>query len=284
MKHLFKRTVVLLNRFEGIEPLLQKAKDFATIHETTLEILYVHEAPLFDVPDYFLSESKIANEYLDKGKVRVKIEEQLASVGVSGDHVILIYEDDTVDQVMHYAKGDKSILFITEYHPELSHQLIEKTPHTFWIIKNPHLEHYKKVVIPIDFTSEAKRVLELSKKIFKQSHISMVHDYRYLLDTVTVPIDYLDINPIVTPEVLALNEVVKKEREETFESFKKEFGLDGVCIDAEGSLDQDLMAYIAQNRFDLIVMYHQDSDFFLSPSLIVYLLDDLDLDFFIFNL
>ncbi len=283
MRHLFKRTVVLLNNFEGIENLLEKAVAFSNQHQTTLEVLYVHEEPLFDIPDYFLSESKIVNERVDKNRIKSKILEHLSAFDSRAEHAVLVYEDDTVDQVIHYAKGQKDILFITAYHDTLSSALIEKTPHSFWIMKTQQSK-YQKIVLPIDFTACGKKVLHASKHIFDQSDILMLHDYRYLLDTLSVPIDYLDVSPVITPEILALNEGIKKERQIEFESYKEEFNVDGVCIDAEGALDQDLRDYISRDDFDLIIMYHQQEKAFLSSSLIVHLLDELSLDFFIFNL
>jgi len=284
MNHLFKRTVVLLNSFDYMDDLLKRAEGFARAHKTTLEILYVHEAPLFDLPDFFSSSEGHSAEAINKTQIRHQIQSHLDACGIQGDHAILVYEDDTLDQVIHYGKGDKDILFVTAYHETLSADLIEKTPHSFWIIKDPQKQDYKKVVIPIDFTQESKKVLNATKHIFAQSEIHMVHDYRYLLDTISVPIDYLDISPVVTPDLIAINEVLKQERAEMFEAYREEFGVDGVCLEAEGALDEDLIAYIGAHSFDLIVMYHQDTDLFLSPTLILYLLNDLDLDFFVFNL
>jgi len=282
MKHLFKRTVVLLNDFASIDNLLQKAIDFSRQHQTSLEVLYVHEDPLFDVPDYFLSEDKITNEQLDKSKIKKKIEEHLVALGESDDHAILVYEDDTVDQVIHYGNAQKDLLFITAYHANISDNLVSKTPHSFWIIKHGGSE-YQKIALPIDFTQKGEAVLQASKHIFDAKRITMVHDYRYLLDTLSVPIDYLDVSPMVSPDIFEINEELRAEKREQFEAYKKEFEVEGECIDAEGSLDQDLMDYISKKEFDLVIMYHQENELFLSPSLIVLLLNALSCDFFIFN-
>jgi hypothetical protein len=283
MKHLFKRTVVLLNDFESIDNLLKKAIDFSTKHQTTLEVLYVHEEPLFDLPDYFLSKDKIVNEGLDKEKIKAKIKEHLISLKQNDEHAILVYIDDTVDQVLHYAKDQKDILFITAYHEKISEHLLEKTPYSFWIVKNKS-DLYNKIVLPIDFTDHAKKVLQISKHIFSENSMMMVHDYRYLVDPLTMPIDYLDVSPMISADVVNVNETLKREQKKIFEAYKKEFDIEGECIEEEGSLDQDLIDYISKGEFDLVIMYHQDDELFLSPSLIVTLLKSLSTDFFIFNI
>ncbi len=283
MKHLFKRTVLLLNDFETIDNLLEKAIGFATKHQTTLEVLYVHEEPLFDIPDYFLSDDKITDGKLDKEKIKEKINEYLLAHHQNDNHAILVYEDDTVNQVLHYAKEQKDVLFITAYHTGISEDLIKKTPHSFWIVKND-TNVYDKIVLPIDFTDNGKEVLQASKHIFTQNSITMVHDYRYLLDTFSVPIDYLDTSPMISPDIIELNEKLKQERQEQFELYKKEFNVEGECIDEDMALDKDLIEYISKRDFDLIIMYHQEHELFLSPSLIIALLKALSIDFFVFNL
>ena len=283
MKHLFKRTVVLLNDFETIDNLLKKAIDFSIKHQTTLEVLYVHEEPLFDIPDYFLSDDTIANEQLDKEKIKAKIKEHLVTLQQNNEHAILVYVDDTVDQVHHYAKEQKDILFITAYHEKISEDLIKKTPYSFWIVKKD-IDVYDKIILPIDFTAKAKEVLHASQHIFAQNSITMVHDYRYLIDTLSVPIDYLDVSPMISPDIIDVNKELKREQKKILEAYKKEFDIEGECIEEEGSLDKDLIEYISKREFDLVIMYHQEDELFLSPSLIVALLKRLSIDFFVINL
>ena len=283
MNHMFKRVVVLLNDFENIENVLQKAFDFSTQHETSLEILYVQEEALFDIPDYFLSDAKIENECLDKKKIKAKIQEHLVRLGIQGNHAILVYEDDTVAQVLHYAKNDKNILFVTRYHEELSEKLLEQTAHSFWIVKNM-VSNYQNIALPFDFRDKGKETLKLSKHIFANKSITILHDYRYVLDTLTVQVDYLNVTPLVTPEIIELNEKLEKEQKEAFEKYQKEFEVKGEWIEGTGSLERDLMEYISKKDFDLTMMYHQDTELFLSPSLIVELLKGLSMDFFIVNL
>lgn len=282
MSHFFKRVVVLLNDLEKIDNLLKKAFNFSIQHQTTLEILYVQEQELFEIPDYFLSDDTINNERLDKKSVKAKIEEHLLALDIQGDHAILIYEDDTVEQVLHYAKGQKDILFITAYHQEFSEKLVEKTPHSFWMLKN-EIHHYNNIAIPLDLKEKGSTVVELAKDIFPTQQMTIIYDYRYLLDMMSVQIDYLNVVPVITPDVIALNKELKRNQKKKLEAYKREFEIQAECIDGTSSLDKDLIEYIAKKDFDLTILYHQDTELFLSPLLILTLLKELKSDLFIVN-
>jgi len=283
MAHIFKRTVALLNDFDTIDLVLKKAIDFSTKHHTSLEVLYVQEEALFEVPDYFLSEDKIAEESIDKVKIKAKIEEHLKNLYQNEPHAIFVKEDNTVGQILHYGQEDKTVLFIGTYHETLTPKLLEQTPYSFWFIKNKDVV-YEKIALPLDLQGESKTIIKATKHIFSDSEITLLHDYRYLVDTMMVQVDYLNIIPIITTDMLRLNEVLKKEKQEILEMYQKEFELKGVCIEGKGALDEDLIGYIGTHEFDLTILYHRDTELFLSPSLILLLLKKVDTDFFIFNL
>ncbi len=282
-QHPFKRVVVLLSDLENTHQLLQKAVDFSQQQQIILEILYVHEEALFEIPDYFLSENQIAHERLDKKRIKAKIQEQLVALGVQEKYAILIYENDTVNQLLYLFKEQKETLFITSYHQELNQKLIEKTPYSFWIIKKS-VPQYKRIVLPLDFSENAKKALQITQQLFTKNVITIVHDYRYLLDAVDIQVDYLNLIPTLSPETIAFNNRLKEKQKEKFEKYKKEFTIKGDCIEGKGALDQDLMSYISKRGFDLTILCHQDSELFLSPSLIITLLKEVSTDFFIFNL
>lgn len=283
MEHIFKRTVALLNDLNSFDLVLKKALDFSRKHQTTLEVLYVQEEGLFEVPDYFLSEDKIAEERIDRDKIKTKIEEQLLALNEKEKHAILVYVDDTVDRVLNHAKESKEILFITTYHQSLSATLLKETPYSYWILKE-EVERYDKIAIPIDFSEQNRHVIQATQHIFPESEIRIAHNYRYLMDAMTVQVDYLDVVPIVNPELLELNEEIEKREKETFEQYQKEFNVQGDYLEAEGALDTDLIQYLTSHDFNLTVLYHHDTELFLSPSLIVVLLDKVESDFLVFNL
>jgi len=283
MKHLFKRTVLLLNSMDKIDSLLAKAVAFSNRHNTTLEILYVVEKELFELPDFFLLNEKTTEEEIDKKKIKAKIQEHLEAFKEAKEAVIFVYVSDTVDRVLHYGLELKEVLFITPYHEELSEALLKKTPYSFWIIKN-EIETYKNIVLPLDLKGKGKEVIQATQHIFEESHLTLVHDFRYLVDIAMVQVDYLETVPVITPEMIEINEIRKKEQQEIFEALKKEFNVDGVFFEDEGALDDTLIKFIKEHHFDLTALYHQDTELFLSPTLILELLKSVSTDFFIFNL
>jgi len=283
MKHLFKRTVLLLNSMDKIDYLLAKAVEFSNRHNTTLEILYVLEEELFDLPDYFLSDEKIAEERIDKKKIKAKVQGHLHAFGEAKKAAIFVYVNDSVERVLHHGLEHKEVLFITPYHEALSRALLNKTPYSFWIIKNEG-KTYNNIVLPLDLKGRGKEVIHATQHIFEKSHLTLVHDYRYLVDTTAIQVDYLETVPIITPEMIEINKIRKKEQKEIFEALKKEFSVEGVFFEDDEALDDTLMKFIEEHKCDLTVLYHQDTELFLSPTLILELLKKVSTDFFIFNL
>lgn len=283
MKHIFKRVVVLLNELDNIDRVLEKAIKFSDTHNTALEVLFVHEEPLFDMPDYFLSDKEIEDEKIDKVKITQKIEEHLEKFDVTQKIPILLFIDDTVDRTIVYGRENRDILFITNYHKSLSSDLIEKTPYSYWIVKNEH-DSYNNIALPLDFTDDSEKVIEATKHIFPTTEIMMVHDYRYIIDTLIVQEDYMAVAPIDTSMDLELNEELKQQQLKSFEEYKEKFNIDGIFMEEDGALEDDLVNAIEQNSFDLTVIYHHKTNLFLSPTIIVKLVDTLSTDFFVFTI
>jgi hypothetical protein len=280
MNHIFKRTVVLLNSLDKIDVLLQRAIAFSTTHQTTLEILYVHETPLFSVPDIFLQEEQRKVDELDREKVKEKILDHLDALSYREESVVLVYIDDTVDRLLNHAKESRETLVVVNYHEHITAELIEQCHYTFWINKSSK-ESYQKMIMPIDLKDEAQRCIKTIQHIFPESSLELVYDYRYLLDLLVEREDYLNVVPISTSVDYALNQELKAKNREQFEAYKKEFNIDGYFMEGSGDLHEDLIEYIGKQSFDLTLLYYNDEVLFFSPTLILALLKGLSTDFFI---
>ncbi len=280
MKHPFNRVVVLLNDLDNIDLLLKKASNFSELHQTTLEILYVYEEPLFEVPDYFLSTKKINEGEIDKSKIKKRIEEHLGKLN-SNKHAIFIEIDDTIDRLLYHYKESQKTLIIADYHQNLTSNLIEKTPYSFWILKD-NIE-YKNIVLPIDLSDLSIKAIEATNHLFPNSTLNILYDFRYILDTLTVQVDYFNVVPIATDMTLELNKEQKKSALEKFNSLKEQFNIEGNFIEGDSALDEDLISYITKREFDLTLLYRKDEELFESPSLIVSLLENLNSDLFVLS-
>ncbi len=278
MPHQFKRVVVLLNQKEQMDKILKKGLSFSQQHNTSLEVLYVHEESLFDIPDYFLSDDKIENDKVNTQKIKEEIQKRLKELDNTKEHNVLAYIDDTVDRVLTYTKDDNHILIISNYHKDITPKLIMKSSCAYWIDKG-YKEDYKNIVLPIELKDESKKSIAIAKHIFPKSKLNLVYDYRFLLDTLEVQEDYLAIVP--TGIDYESYEEIKKTNKKNFEELLKEFNIDGYFMEGEGLLHEDLIQYIEQNNFDLTIFYHNINEIFFSPIISVKLLEALETDFFI---
>ena len=280
MEHIFNRVIVLLNDFNNVEILLKKAMDFSKQHKTVLEIVYVQEEPLFDIPDFFLSDESIAEDTVDEVKIKKLIQFYLDALNPTAEHAIFVYTDDTVDRLLTLAKEIESTLIITDYHEEIISELMVKTSYAYWIIKGEQ-ERYEKMVLPLDLKENADLCIEIAKHIFKDIPITLVHDYRYILDVLAMREDYLNVVPLTSSVDLELNEQLKIQQKELLKEYQEKYDVAGYFMEGEGLLDEDLIEYIQKEKFNLTVLYRNNEELFFSPVLIVNLLKELSTDFFI---
>jgi len=278
MKHPFKKTIVLLNTTDNIKNALQKGVNFSKQHNTILEILFVHEEPLFELPDIF--RLKREENSLDKESIKKEINRQLLELNPNDKYAIFVYIDDTLHRLKSIAKEPKETVVITPYHKDITPTLIEETSYAFWVLKETK-ESYKKILLPTDLKEPTMKAINYALHIFQGSKLFLVHDHRYLVDTLLVQADYLNVAPITSPLTFELNEEIKEAHQKEFENYLKEFGIDGEFIEANGEVSEDLIEYTKQHEFDLLFMYRSDEELFSSASLIVTLMENLEIDFFI---
>ena len=277
MKHPFKKTVILLNTLDNIENALQKGIDFSKQHNTILEVLFVQEEPLFELPDIF--RLKREDNSLDKESIKKEIRKQLLALNPNEKYAIFVYIDDTQHRLETIAKEPKETLVITPYQKEITPTLIEETSCAFWVLKEP--KEYNKILIPTDLKEPTMKAIKYALHLFKQSKLFLVHDHRYLIDTLVVQADYLNVTPLTSPISVELNEEVKEIHKKELDNYLKEFGIEGEFIEANGDVDEDLIDYTKKNKFDLLFMYRNDEEMFRSSSLILSLMEELKVDFFV---
>ncbi len=278
MKHPFKKTIVLLNTTDNIKNALKKGVEFSKQHNTILEVLFVHEEPLFELPDIFTL--KREENSLDKESIKKEINSQLLELSPNEKYAIFVYVDDTLHRLETIAKEPKETLVITSYHKEITPTLIEETSYAFWVLKESK-ESYNKILLPTDLKEPTMKAINYALHIFKESRLFLVHDHRYLVDTLAIQADYLNVAPLTSPITIELNEEIKEAHKKEFENYLKEFGIEGEFIEANGEVDEDLIEYTKKNGFDLLFMYRNDEEMFSSSVLILRLMEKLKVDFFI---
>ncbi len=276
------RILALLNNFEQADKILKTAVEFAATHEIPLEILYVHEKPLFDLPDYFRNESTIGDDIMDKDKVKQEIQERLLKLDYQKDVAILVSVNDSEDKVWAQTKDASDTLVITAYHDKLTEKIAKKITAPVLVLKR-ETEAYNSIVLPIDLSKNTKSCIRLAKDIFDTQSIHLVYDYRYLVDVSLMDVDFLGV-PVSEPLIdMQINDDIRKQQKESFELLKKEENVQGEFIEQTFSVEDDLKAYIEKKRFDLTLLCSQNNDFILSDSISFSLLEQLDTDILIYN-
>jgi len=283
VNHIFKRVVVVLNDIENIDNLLERAVAFSNQHQTTLEVLFVHEEPLFQLPDYFLSDKKISEDRVDKKRIKDTIQEKLNGLNFNKTVSILVLIDDTLDHIIEYGKDNQDILFIMAYHEVLNSKLLHKSPYSFLIVKDEQ-KNYSNILLPIDLNEKSIEVIKATQHIFPLAQLKVVHDYRFTLDTSLIEDNHLRIAPIVSSVDIEINREEKKRQLELFNNYKNDFDLTGDFLEENKGLEEDLVEYIELNQAELIVMYPEDIELFLSSNLIIKLLHRIPKDFLVLNI
>ncbi len=280
MSNTINKVVAVLNDFEMADNILGKALKFSSQQNAILEVLYVHEESLFAVPDYFRSSEHINDNLIDKDKVRKELKERILKLGFEKDCAILVFIDDTLDRVLTQTKEDKETLILIEYHKEITKKLIKKSHLPVLVIKNSATD-YKNVVVPIDLGENTDGCIDLANKLFPTATKRLLHDYRYVINTTIMDLDYLGI-PTTEPDFAEeINQKLKSSQVEKFEDLKKKTGLEGDFIEEKLSVEDDLTQFINEKHFNLTILCSRDEDFIFSSSISFILLETLSTDILI---
>ncbi len=276
-----QKIIAVLNDFNGADTVLERALELASKEKAVLEILYVHEEPLFDVPDYFRSEDSIKDEVLDKEKIKKEIQKRLTALDSSRQSAILVFIDDTVDRVLTQTRETKDILIVTAYHDSITEKLAKKSHLPVLIIKND-FKSYENVVLPVDLGETTEACIDFAERLFEKNDLFLLHDYRYIVDLSLMDVDYLGV-PTSAPIIDAqINQELIKNQKLAFEALKKESGLRGDFIEQSLCVEDDLVGYIESGNFDLTVLCSSVEHSILSDSVSFSLLKSLSSDVLIY--
>lgn len=280
MKHIFKDTIVLLNDLENMEMLLKKGIEFSVSHQVPLQVMYVHETPMFQMPDIFLSKEKRVEGSLDKERVKQEIENTIRTLGYEQQYAIFVYENDTLGRLTTLLRDRKEVLVITRYQEEVVAKLIEKTPYAYCIVKASRGK-YEKVALPVDLDDTFQGCIETSNKLFENGEIELIYDYRFMQENFMVSEEYMGVAATSTQSELEVAEVLKESQRERFNGYLEEYKLEGAFLEGEEVMYEDLIKYIENNRFDLTLLYRNSNEVFFGPNLTIGLMREINTDFFV---
>ncbi len=274
-----KRVIAVLNDFEKADIVLKKALEFSSQKDAVLEVLYVHEEPLFDLPDFFQLQDDVEDDIIDAQKIKKELKHRIKEISGSQECAVLVYINDTVSRLEALTKGDTSVFVITAYYEKITQKLVQKNRLPILVIKND-IKDYQKIVIPVDLTKSSYGCIDLAKMIFPQVNKRLLYDYRYVIDYSLVDTGYLGMSATEPVMNSSLNEEVKQNKLELFEALKKEMELEGDFIEESLLIEEDLSNFINTNHFDLTILSF-DRDFLSIDSISLLLLKMLHTDILI---
>jgi len=269
-----EKVIAILNDFDMADKVLEKALTLSSQQKAVLEVLYVHEEPLFDVPDYFRREHSGEDGLIDKGKIKKEIENRIAKFENDCNCAIFVFIDDTVSRFERLTKEDANLFVVTAYHDKITHTLVQKTLFPILVVKNA-VQVYEKIVLPVDLTDTSHVCIDIAETLYPHTDKRLLYDYRYVVDTEVMDVDYLGM-PTAAPMInMQINEAFKESQLEAFKVLKNETGLKGDFIEESLSVEDDLLAFITSHDFDLTVLCAGEKHFLASDSLSYSLLERL---------
>ena len=254
-----EKIMVIINDTEKIDTLLKEAIALSGNSNILLEILFVHESPLFSLPDYF---RKNNTDTLHKEHVKEKIEDVLSTVGYEGDHVVFVEESDTVDRAAALEKENPDTFCISFFHEKITAKLASKLTSPLLILKND-FKKYTHLLLPVNLDENNIDLIERLETFFPDAKIELVFEETFFMENYIDESDFALLPLDSTPSFDIDVEIARGEKQK-FEALKEETGLPGDFID---DMDESLTDYIASHPSDLLVL-HSENDNFLSDETI----------------
>jgi len=233
----FDKVLIVLNSFDNIDNILQSTLKLTNQQNAILEILFVYEKALFELPTIFSHE----DTSIDKNKIKKEIKEKLHEHKLSDKCAIFIYIDDTLDRVLTLTEDQENLLIVTPYHKDITTKLLKKSSASFLILKNKN-NSFKDIIMPVDLSKETILCIKRAKNLFPNSTIRLIHDHNFII-----------------------SKELREEEQKRYEELKREVGLDGDSIkeyfvnevefvEELYIIERHLSEFINERDFDLTIL------------------------------
>jgi len=261
------KVITVINDFSMVDIIIEKTFAFSQKYHAVVEILYVHERPLFEISDFFHSGDD--DLPLNKAKIKASILEKLNNFNFEKEPVVFVKIDDTPDRVWALAREDKETLIITAYHKDITEKIVDKISQPILIV-NGHIQNYQKMALIVDVGTTSLSCIKIAKNYFPKIDIELFYDYRYIVD------------PSMEASLQNIQIIEDIQREE-FNKLKEESGLDGKFFIDGDFLGTEISNYIQEKNFDIIYACFHEDGFFGSDNLSITILENLSGDMLIVN-
>ena len=241
-----KRVLIVLNELQDMQSVIDRGFEFANNFNALVEILYVHETPLFDIKELF------SDKEFNKDEVKAKIEEHIERYS-QNDIPIFVKIDDTQDRIWDLLRDDKETLVVQKYHKDITPKVIDTIKQPIFIIKqNSKIEN---LALLFESLEDIDEVIEFIKSNITNS-IELVYNFIYI--PATDPID-----PVVSTSYIE-SEVLLNIQEEQFSKLKQKHNLNGKMFINSVYEEIELKEYL--NNYSTVAITNIESDFLVSTK------------------
>ena len=241
------KTLALINEVKDVKDILTNA--IKLLKDETLEVLFVHEEELFDLPDLFKPDFE-KDDTIDKDAIKKEILKQLNELKFNKDVAIFVKISDTASQASALLKEQKAIIVT-----KLNDATINLQDSKYTIFYASSQETYKNIAINIKLDSDTQECIDFAKENFKDAKITLVYDYINYIDITAVGVD-----PLLAPEFdPTINAEVVEAQKNIFKDFIKKAGFNGVFLE-DFSQESALSEYVNDNGVDLLISCERDID------------------------
>lgn len=227
------KVITLINELKDAKSLIQNSFDISKRLDIVMEIIFVCELPLFDIPSFF----KSSDDTIDLNRIKNEINNIIKDLDIKKDIAIFVYIDDSLDRVKHLIQSPHEII-IMSYKKSISKMILENINNPILIMKKD--KDIKSSITIVNFSSKYKSCLINSNYLFPEIQNSIIYDYRYIID------------PTMQSDLQNIKELEDENRKK-FKEILDYSSLDGdFFIDNSISKDK-LIGHIAKSEVDLVI-------------------------------
>ena len=236
------KTLAVINEIEDIRNILQKSIEFAK--DDILEILFVHEEELFELPDLFRPDY-LEDDNIDKDAIKKSIKTILKDLSYNKDVAIFVYINDTISRVEALLRGVSSFI-VTKYNDATKG--LADTQFKVLFLKE-FAKIYKHIALNVELSDKDDELIGFAKRHFRDATIELIYNYIHITSA-----DLMTIDPLIgISNDPFLDEELKDAHKDRFNTLLKKHQLNGIFLeDIEN--EEELIEYINKNSFDLAII------------------------------
>ena len=255
--------LAVINQLSRADAVLKRA--FEVAKDERVDILFVHEAPLFELEELLLDKES----RFDKAKTKALLEEKVKRFS-NQEVAILVQEGATADIIYDLLKEDKALI-VSWYYQDIAKSFLRTVKQDILFLKADNV--FKNAVLVVESLEGVKAALDFTKRFSPE--VTLYYNFYYIPD-----VGVLDPSLEVD---LQMSEFVLEEASKEFENLCNELGVKGRFFLNGVDNEEELSELINKEGF-LLTAYKEDEDEFLLDSLASELLENVGSDFLLIRI